>query len=580
MAFSVGPSRPGHAAIAGEPVSWAWVVGLLFVLPTTLGAHQSEGREAIDADVVVYGATPGGFCAAIAAAREGAAVVLLEPTSHVGGVATGGLSFSDSNQTVRSTMMGLFDEWHTRIEQDYASRGVELPYKVSVKDQAQWTYEPHVAARVTGQMLDEAKVQVLCQRSLRSVTKEGTRITALVTSEGTFTARVFIDATYEGDLMAAAGVRWTIGRESRSEFDESLAGKRYPKKKMDIDGFDGDGEMLPLITTTNAGPEEAGDAKVMVYSFRLCLTSNPEKRVPFPEPADYDPARFEVMRRYAKSEGARLGWDLYALPGGKFDGNNSIGGQFSLGLVGGGNGWSEADEAGRAAIWEAHRQYTLELYRFLTTDSAVPEGTRRKYAKLGLCKDEFPDSGHFSPALYVRQGRRMRGTYVLSQKDILENPEKDDAIVVSSFPIDSHDCQRVALKGGGVINEGTIFPVRMPGRRHGYPYHVPYRAILPKSGECENLLVPVALSSTHVVICSIRVEPTWMILGQSAGIAAALAADKNVAVQDLPYPELRKRLLAQGQVLELPDLPHGSPAGEKKGAVDPSGPAPYLRPAR
>jgi hypothetical protein len=174
----------------------------------------------------------------------------------------------------------------------------------------------------------------------------------------------------------------------------------------------------------------------------------------------------------------------------------------------------------------------------------------------------------------------MRGIYVLSQKDILENPEKDDAIVVSSFPIDSHDCQRVALKGGGVINEGTIFPVRMQGRRHGYPYHVPYRAILPKSGECENLLVPVALSSTHVVICSIRVEPTWMILGQSAGIAAALAADKNVAVQDLPYPELRKRLLAQGQVLDLPDLPHGSPAGEKKGAVDPSGPAPYLRQAR
>ena len=175
-----------------------------------------------------------------AAAREGASVILLEPTSHIGGVATGGLSFSDSNQTVRSTMMGLFDEWHTRIEKDYASRGVELPYEVSVKDQAQWTYEPHVAARVTGQMLDEAKVEVLRQRFLRSVTKEGARITALVTSQDTFTAKVFIDATYEGDLMAAAGVRWTIGREGRSEFDESLAGKRYPKTKMDIDGFDGD----------------------------------------------------------------------------------------------------------------------------------------------------------------------------------------------------------------------------------------------------------------------------------------------------------------------------------------------------
>jgi hypothetical protein len=289
----------------------------------------------------------------------------------------------------------------------------------------------------------------------------------------------------------------------------------------------------------------------MVFSFRLCLTEDPKNRVPFPEPANYDPARFEVMRRFAKA-GGKLGWDNYPLPGGKLDGNNSIGGQFSLGLVGACNGWCEADEAGRAAIWEAHKEYTLELYRFLTTDSAVPAGIRGKYAKLGLCKDEFPDDGHFSPALYVREGRRMKGLVVVSQKDILEDPAKDDPIVISSFPIDSHDCQRVALKDGGVINEGTIFPVRMKGKGHGYPYHIPYRAILPKPAECINLLVPVALSCTHVAISSIRVEPTWMILGQSAGIAAALAAKEGVTVQNLPYPKLRGRLLAQGQVLDLP----------------------------
>ena len=530
---------------------------LLFATFVLAISHPTQATN--QADVIVYGSTPSGFCAAIAAAREGASVILLEPTYHVGSVNTGGLSHSDSNQTVRSTVMGLFDEWHTRIEKDYTSRGVKLPYKVSVKNQAVWTYEPHVAARVTRQMLDEAKVEVLTKRFLQSATKVGTRITSLITSNGKFTAKVFIDATYEGDLMAAADVNWTIGREDRAEYGESLAGKRYPKPRMKIDGFDADGKILSLITATDAGPEEEGDSNVMVYSFRLCLTEDPKNRAPFPKPSNYDPARFEIMRRFAKS-GGRLGWDLYPLPGGKFDGNNSIGGQFSLGLVGACNGWSESDEAGRAAIWETHKQYTLEFYHFLTTDPAVPQGTRRKYAKLGLCKDEFPDYGHFSPALYVREGRRMRGMYVVSQKDILEEPEKEDPIVISSFPIDSHDCQRVALKDGGVINEGTIFPVRMQGKGHGYPYQIPYRAILPKPDECTNLLVPVALSCTHVGISSIRVEPTWMILGQSAGIAAALSADKDTSVQDLPYPQLRDRLLAQGQVLDLPVLQTNSPA--------------------
>ncbi|WP_339729141.1 FAD-dependent oxidoreductase [uncultured Gimesia sp.] len=527
------------------------LASLFLMLPTCLFAQQPDNREVTRADIVVYGATPGGFCAAIAAAREGASVILLEPTDHVGGLNTGGLSFSDSNQTVRSTMMGLFDEWHRRIEKDYADRGVKLPYQVRVKDQSKWTYEPHVAMRVTREMLQEAKVKVLTKCYLQSVKKEGTRITELVTSDGTFSAKVFIDATYEGDLMAAAGVSWVIGREGKAEYGESLAGKRYPKKTMGIDGFDDDGKPLPFITTTDAGPEEDGDSNVMVYSFRLCLTEDPENRVPFPQPANYDPARFEVVRRYVKA-GGRVGWDLYPLPGGKLDGNNSIGGQFSLGLVGACNGWSEADAAGRAAIWEAHKQYTLEFYHFLTTDPAVPETIRNKYARLGLCQDEFPEYGHFSPALYVREGRRMRGMYVLSQKDILDHPKKNDPIVISSFPIDSHDCQRVALKGGSVINEGTIFPVRRSNPKQGYAYHIPYRSILPRPDECTNLLVPVALSCTHVGISSIRVEPTWMILGQSAGIAAAMSVQEMLPVQELSYPQLRKRLLAQGQVLELP----------------------------
>lgn len=509
--------------------------------------------HATAANVVVYGSTPGGFCAAIAAAREGASVILLEPTSHVGGMSTGGLSHCDSNQMVRKTLMGIFDEWHGRVVKYYTDRGLKAPYNPAKKDQSIWTFEPHVAMRVTMQMLNEAGVTVLTERYLESVTKEGSRITSIVTKNGTFTARVFIDATYEGDLMAASGVDWAIGREGRDEYEESLAGKQYPKEKMKISGFDENGKLLPLLTTDDAGPAEVGDRNIMTYSFRLCLTADPDNLVPLPKPDNYDSTRFEIVRRALKAGEKRVGFDLYPLPGRKFDGNNSIGGQFSIGLVGGGNDWHSANEAGRKKIWEEHKQFTLEFIQFLRTDPSVPAATRIRYEKLGLCKDEFAGYDHFSPALYVRESRRMKGMYVISQKDILKEPMKDDPIAISSFPIDSHDVQRVALKDGGVINEGTIFPVRDQKLRQGYAYHVPYRAILPKRMQCDNLLVPVALSCTHVGISSLRIEGAWMVIGQGAGVAAALAAKENVTVQELKYEKLRARLLVQKQVLDLPE---------------------------
>ena len=222
----------------------------IFLSVTTVVGHAQES-----ADVIVYGATPGGFCAAIAAAREGASVILLEPTQHVGGLSTGGLSHCDSNQMARETLMGLFDEWHRRVVKDYTDRGLPTPYDAALKDTARWTFEPHVAMRVTMQMLKEAGVTVKTGRYLKSVTKEGPRITSLVTKDGTFQAKVFVDGTYEGDLMAAAGVDWTIGREGRAEFGESYAGKQYPKKKMDISGFAENGGLLPLVTASDAGPD-------------------------------------------------------------------------------------------------------------------------------------------------------------------------------------------------------------------------------------------------------------------------------------------------------------------------------------
>lgn len=537
---------------------------LLLALGLLLLARPAQAAEA---DVIVYGATPGGFCAAIAAAREGAKVLLLEPSTHVGGVNTGGLSFSDSNQTVRSTLLGLFEEWHQRVAADYAGRGVKLPYDVAVKDNSVWTYEPHVAARVTDAMLKEAGVSVLTKQTLEGVEKAGSRIIGLRTSGGMHTAKVFIDATYEGDLMARAGVVWHIGRESRDEYGESFAGRQYPKEKMAINGFDANGLPLPFITSLRPGDDQAGEETVMAYSFRLCLTKNASNRVPFPKPQTYDPARFELIRRYFQQyPNAPLPWDLYPLPGDKFDANNGIGKMFSMGLVGEANGWCASDPVGRAKLWEKHKQYTLEFYKFLTTDPAVPAKIRATMAELGLCRDEFAETQHWSPQLYVREGRRMDGRFTLTQNDVLKDAQKDDPIAISSFPIDSHDCRRLALPDG-VINEGTIYPVRMPGRRHGYAYHIPYRAITPSASECSNLLVPVALSATHVAYSSVRVEPTWMAIGQGAGVAAALAAQTGVTVQALDYPALRARLLAQKVVLELPVLPPVGKVARSSGPV-------------
>lgn len=525
---------------------------LFTALVSLSGVPVSHARTS--ADVIVYGSTPGGYCAAIAAAREGASVILLEPTRHIGGMNTGGLCFSDSDQMYRDTLMGLFHEWHLRIQQDYQRRGVKLPYDVNAKNQAPWSYEAHVASRVTKAMLAEAGVTVLTGRCLQSVTKSGPRISRIVTSEGAFTGRVFIDGSYEGDLMAAAGVSWRIDRESRAEFGESHAGRQYPKKLMEIDGFDGQGNPLPLITAVGRGPDGIGDDELMVYSFRIPMTRNAANKVAMPAPANYDPARFELIRRFVRRHGEKaVNFSYLQVPNDKIDANNAIGAQFSIGLVGGAREWAAADQAGRAAILETHKQYTLEFIHFMKTDPVFTQARRDEIAGWGLCADEFVEDGHFPPQLYVRASRRMRGVYVIKQSDILDQITKPDPIMVSSFPIDSHDCRRVAIPGGGVINEGTIFPVRQMPARIGYPYHVPYRSILPQPAECDNLLVPVALSCSHVAMSSLRIEATWMLIGQSAGIAAALAADRDVAVQDLPYATLKPRLVAQGQVLALPE---------------------------
>ena len=493
----------------------------------------------------------------MAAAREGKKVIILEPLNLVGGMMSGGLSFSDSNQMARESLGGIFEEIHLRIEAIYKQRGVKLPYDVSVKDNRKWMYEPHVAERVFLDMLREAGVAVALNETLKSAKMNGSSITAIKTYSGkVYEAKVFIDASYEGDLLAAAGVAYRVGREGRNEFNESLAGAIYPKDKVAVRATKENGKLLPLVNGKMLSPEGAGDKRLMTYSFRLCLSSDAKNMVPFYKPEGYDPKQFQLFSAYYKANPTvRTPIDFYPIPGSKFDGNNGIALQVSSGLVGENYKYPEAKPKQRQKIWDAHQRFTEGLLYFLQNDESMPEPIRKQMSTLGYAKDEFANTGHFPPVLYVREGRRMVGEYFLTEADILTNTAKEDAIGISSFPIDSHDCQRIATEDGGFINEGTIFPVHVKGRYIGQPHQIPYRAITPKASECTNLLVPVCVSSSHVAFSSIRVEPTWIVLGQSAGIAAAMAVERESAVQDLEYDSLAKRLKGQNQVLELPKLP-------------------------
>jgi hypothetical protein len=522
---------------------------LLFIFRT--------GRAEINYEIVVYGATPSGIAAAVAAAREGKKVIVIEPLNIVGGMMSGGLSFSDSNQMAREALGGLFEEMHLRIEAIYKKRGVKLPYDVSVKDNRKWMYEPHVAEQVFHDMLKEAGVTIVLNETLKSAKKKGTAITSIKTYSGKiYEAKVFIDASYEGDLLAAAGVKYRVGREGRDEFGESLAGATYPKDKVAVDVTDKKGKLMRLVNSKKLTPEGAGDHRIMTYSFRLCLSSDPKNQVPFTKPVGYDPGQFEIFSAYyAAHPTVRTPIDFYPLPGNKFDGNNGIALQLSSGLVGENYKYPEARPKKRQKIWEAHQNFTEGLLYFLQNDESMPAAIRKQMSGFGYAKDEFANSKHFPPVLYVREGRRMVGEYFLTEADILTNVSKEDAVGISSFPIDSHDCQRIATPDGGFINEGTIFPVHVKGRYIGQPHQIPYRALTPKVAECSNLLVPVCVSSSHVAFSSIRVEPTWIVLGQSAGIAAAMAVEQSSKVQDVLYDSLSKRLRAQKQKLELPILP-------------------------
>lgn len=497
-----------------------------------------EPRQVGSYDVVVYGGTPGGVIAAVAAAREGARVVLIEQTRHVGGLNTSGIGTAESEHLIEETISGLPLEFYQRLGRHYGKSGPSF------------YFESHVAEKTFNDLLGEAKVTVLYEAFVKSAKKRGTAIQSIDLTNGTtVSGTAFIDASYEGDLMARAGVSHTHGRESRDQYGESLAGIRFIDTPIDAAPYDDSGNLLPGFVERSTLTEGGADQRVMNYNFRLTLSTNPDRR-PFPQPDRYEPGRYVLLTRLLKNKPdtkLRDIIDLYSwtYPKGKFESNNKQKAVISLGHFGGNVAYPDADYAQRQAIYDDHKAWTLGLMYYLANDPAVPEALRTETAGYGLSADEFRDNQNFPYCLYVREARRMVGAFVHTQKDILENRTKPDAICLGSHWIDSHHVQRVAVSKTQFVNEGRIWEAITQ------PYEVSYRAITPKATECSNLLVPVCVSASHVGFCSLRVESTWMQLGNSAGIAAALAVQQKKAVQALTTRDLQEKLKASGVILSV-----------------------------
>jgi hypothetical protein len=521
--------------------------------------------EADTADIVVYGGTSAGIVAAIQAQRMGKRVVLIEPSKHLGGLTTGGLGATDIGN--KQVIGGLARDFYRRAREYYArysawTREKRDDYNArqphySAADDTMWTFEPHVALFIYMQMLGDARERlelVVGQRldRMHGVIKHGARIESIEMESGRkFMARMFIDASYEGDLMAAAGVSYHVGREANSVYRETLDGAepklndknhRFVKA---VDPFVKPGVsvsgLLPGIQSKSVPVAGSGDRLVQAYCYRLCTTDYDENRRDWPRPDDYNEARYELLLRNFESGDERAPWHPLWMPNRKTDTNNN--GAFSTDYIGGNYEYPEADYSKREKIASDHRLYQQGLLWTLANNPRVPEKVRAEFRQFGLAKDEFMDNDNWPTQLYVREARRMIGAYVMTEHNCRGQEVADDSIGMGAYGMDSHNCQRYVTEDGHVQNEGDV---QVSGFK---PYPISYRAITPQAAECENLLVPVCLSSSHIAYGSIRMEPVFMILGQSAAIAAALAIDDGVAIQKVEYAMLRDRLLADKQVL-------------------------------
>lgn len=525
-----------------------------------------QALEAKDADhsvdICVYGGTSGGVVAAVKAARLGKQAILIEPGQHLGGMSSGGLSYSDMGKA--ATVAGMSREFYERIGRKY-----NKPLETQL--------EPHIAEQVFDEMIKEAGVTVLKGEHIKKVIKQGPRIVELITQKGTrIGASMFIDATYEGDLLAAAGVSYSLTREANSQYNETLNGiqlyeipqvkfgkvnaigrrkdrrglwdRSIPLDPYRISGKPESG-LLPLIEEGTLGTIGEAAPGVQAYCFRLCVTDQPENRIPIEAPENYDPARYEIVARYIQAcEKAGDQMDLRwftkhdALPNGKFDFNTAY---FGLNYVGGNRNYSEASHSQRRFIIKAHENYARGLFHFLATDKRVPVKVREQVSRYGLCKDEFTDNGGWPHQLYIRESRRMISDLVMTEHHCRHNMIASKSVGLASYGIDIHEIRRIAHKGV-MVREGKL--LGHSGTRGPYP--IGYDAIVPKAEECNNLLVTFAISASHVAFGSTRMEPVLIILSQSAATAASQAIDAGCHIQQVDYKKLRKQLLADGQLLD------------------------------
>ena len=501
---------------------------------------KADDPRRIERNLIVYGAPPAGITAAVQAARMGLSVAIAEFSQHIGGITASGLGAADIG--AKEAIGGLSREFFKELGKYYG------------KDE-QWTFEPKAARFVFEKWLKEHDIEVFFNQHLETVIKENGEIKEIVMEDGnSFKGSFFIDASYEGDLMAKAGVSYFVGREANAIYKETYNGVQfghpYHQFKTWVDPYVIEGNpasgVLPGITETEKetlGYQGQGDKRIQAYNFRLCITKVPENRVPFPKPPQYDPDRYILLLRYIQT-GV---WDVMnlntPLPNGKYDLNNY--GAFSSDNIGRNYQWPEGSYETREQIFQDHFNYQLGMMYFLSNDKRVPKIIREEVAEWGLAKDEFMETGHWPHQLYIREARRMISDYVMTDNNCLGNTIVTDSIGLASYQMDSHHCRRVVIDGR-VYNEGDVeIPIS--------PYPISYRSIRPKLEECTNLLVPVCLSSSHIAFGSIRMEPVFMILGQSAGTAAALSFRNKCTVQELDYEELKRELLKAGQVLEWDD---------------------------
>ena len=510
------------------------------------------------ADLIIYGATSAGIAAAVEAERLGLSVIVVGPDTHLGGLTASGLGWTDSGD--KEVIGGLAREFYQRIKAEYDREDSwvfesKADCRFYKPDQdAVWVFEPHVAEKVFEDLVQEYAIEVYRDHWLdrdKGVQVTDGRIRSITMLNGQkFRGKMFIDATYEGDLMAAAGVSYTTGRESNAQYSETLNGVNtrvamYHQFELPVDPYvvpgDPSSGLLPRIHADGPGEEGSADHRIQAYCFRMCLTRVPENRVPFPKPENYDPQQYELLARYLDAGFRKLYNKFDLIPNKKTDTNNS--GGFSTDNIGMNYGYPEGTYEERAAIIKEHEEYQKGLIWFMANDPRVPEDVREGMSQWGLAKDEFTDNGNWPHQIYVREARRMVSDFVMNENHLRRILPTPDPIGMGSYNMDSHHTQRYVDENGYARNEGDV------EISPGGPYPISYRAIIPKKEEVENLLVPVCLSSSHIAYGSIRMEPVFMILAQSAVNAANLALQHGVPVQDVEYAELRKGLVGVGQVL-------------------------------